>query len=311
MSLRSAAGATLAGIAGRFRGRRTIAGLQDDERVDGKHCLVTGANTGLGRAIATELARRGGRVLMAGRTYDLDARDRIRAAAGSTDVLLERLDLADLASVRAFVEHQERPFDVVVLNAGVVPRSARRTVDGFEEGFQVNFLANFELVNGLLEAGAIPQGNSARIVFVSSESHRSAEAIDWDAVGELHDYGVTGAVREYGRTKLMLTTYAAELDRRLRGAVAVHALCPGAVNSRLAREAPAWAQPLLTLAFTLFFRAPEVAAEPVLVLACGRALEGRTGVYLHVMEEKPMAPAATDPEQGRRLWRACERLLIP
>ena len=311
MSRRSATGATLTGILDRFRGRRTFPPLDHRDRVDGKHCLVTGANVGLGRAIATELARRGGRVLMAGRTYDRAARDRIRAEADSRDVHLERLNLADLASVRAFVDRQRRPFDVVVLNAGVVPRRARATVDGFEEGFQVNFLANVALVNSLLESGAIRERSGARIVFVSSESHRSAGPIDWQTLGEIRAYGVSGAVREYGRAKLLLCTYAAALGRRLADRIAVHALCPGAVNTRLAREAPAWSRPLLALAFALFFRSPEDAAEPAVALACARELEGRTGVYLHVMEEKPMADLAIDPGEGEHLFRACERLLNP
>jgi NAD(P)-dependent dehydrogenase (short-subunit alcohol dehydrogenase family) len=310
MSQQSATGATLAGIANRFRRKRPIGVLDEDDRVDGKTCLVTGANAGLGKAIATEIARRGGRVIMAGHTLDESARDDICGRSGNSEVSLEYLDLADLASVLDFVDRQRgQRFDISVLNAGVVPRNARRTIDGLEEGFQVNFLATFLLVGELLSAGVIPKKEHARVVFVSSESHRSADAIDWQTFGEFRDFGVSGAMREYGRAKLLTCTHAAELARRLDGDVAVHALCPGAVNTRLAREAPVWSQPLLKVAFTLFFRSPEAAATPAVYLSCARSLKERTAIYLHVMEEKPMAPLATDPTEGAALWRACNELL--
>jgi NAD(P)-dependent dehydrogenase (short-subunit alcohol dehydrogenase family) len=314
----SAVRATLAGIADRLTSRRQPLPLRDTDRLDGKTCLVTGANSGLGKAIAAELGRRGAEIVMAGRTLDEAARDEIRRAAGHERVELEHLELGRLESVAAFCRRQaelDRRFDVTVLNAGIVPRASRRTEDGFEEGFQVNYLANYALVRGLLEGGRIEGRPAAppRIVLVSSDSHRSAAALDWERFGAFAEYGMAGAVAEYGRTKLMLQTLAAELARRLapggRVDIAVHSLCPGAVKSRLAREAPAWAKPLLWLVLAAFFRSPERAAESAVALCCASAYEGRTGVYLHQTTEKAPAPHATDPENGRRLWEASAALL--
>ena len=86
--------------------------------------------------------------------------------------------------------------------------------------------------------------------------------------------------------------------------VAVHHLCPGPVNSNMAREAPAWAKPLLKPIMSLAFNSPEVAAEPVTYLACAASMEGRTGTYLHMLKEKPCSELALEPAAGKAVWDA-------
>ena len=124
---------------------------------------------------------------------------------------------------------------------------------------------------------------------------------------------MSGSLSEYGRSKLLLSTFACELTRRLiRGEdidVSVHSLCPGPVNSGIAREAPALILPLLKLIFFIFFRSPKKACEPVIYLCCSGSLEGKTGVYLHIAAEKEPSPSATDPENGKKLWKASEQLV--
>jgi NAD(P)-dependent dehydrogenase (short-subunit alcohol dehydrogenase family) len=316
----TAAGAVVTGIVDLFKKHERIGTLKDDDRIDGKVCLVTGANSGLGEAAAVGLAERGGEVLMACRSGHPDAGERLKRRSGSSRIRMYQLDLSDLASIRSFcgrMEDEALKADIVILNAGVVPKQARRTVQGFEEMFMVNYLANFYLVNTLIAKRIISSG--ARIIFVSSESHRSAREIDVDGFGEFRDYGMTGSVAEYGYSKLLLTSYAAELARRLsrngdgrkvtEEDIAVHALCPGPVNTRIAREAPLWIKPVLKLIFAVFFRSPRKAAEPLLYLACSKAIEGETGIYLHLMRRKDISGEAADPEKARRLWRSSEELL--
>jgi NAD(P)-dependent dehydrogenase (short-subunit alcohol dehydrogenase family) len=323
--------ATLSGILDLFRRRERIGRLEEWDRIDGKTCLVTGANRGLGRAVSVELARRGGRVVMACRSGHPHAAEEVRAASGSARVEMAYLDLADLDSIEHFAAEMRRAgrsFDIAVLNAGIVANRARRTVQGFEEMFAVNYLANFLLVTKLLENGTIPvlpasqdggdqEGTSGggipRLVFVSSEVHRSAPPIDFDGLGVFHEYGMRGAMSEYGMNKLQVSTFAVELSRRLENdgqpRAAVHQLCPGPINSDIAREAPGWIKPLLKVIFLLFFRSPRRAAEPVVFLCCSQAIEGRGGIYLHLMTEKAPSPRALDEEAGCRLWQASERLL--
>jgi NAD(P)-dependent dehydrogenase (short-subunit alcohol dehydrogenase family) len=323
--------ATLSGVLDLLRRRERIGRLEDGDRIDGRTCLVTGANRGLGKATAIELARRGGRVLMACRSGHPHAAERVKAASGSALVEMAYLDLADLESVEAFTEEMQREgmrFDILVLNAGIVPAGARRTRQGFEEMFAVNYLANFLLVKRFLERGIVSnryagaagsgdgsalQGPLPRIVFITSEVHRSAPQVDFDTLGAFREYGMRGSMREYAVNKLLVSTFAVELSRRLKEAgrprAAVHQLCPGPVNSGIAREAPAWIKPLLKVLFWLLFRSPGRAAEPVVFLCCSRAIEGRSGIYLHLMTEKAPSAEALEEEAGRRLWQQSERLI--
>jgi hypothetical protein len=112
---------------------------------------------------------------------------------------------------------------------------------------------------------------------------------------------------------MSLLTLCWELDRRTN-AGGVHragffALCPGAMNTGIARDAPPLARPLIQGVMRLFFQDPAAAVEPVLYLSCSRAMEGRSAVYLHKMTPKDPDARATDPERGRALWEASEALL--
>ena len=110
----------------------------------------------------------------------------------------------------------------------------------------------------------------------------------------------------YGHYKLLMTTFACELSRRLnpdnKTAYSVFALCPGPVNSNIAREAPKIFQPLLKLTFSIFFRSPEKACEPILYLATSKDVEGKPLDYLFLMSRKDMDPKATSPSNGKVLW---------
>lgn len=327
---RNAALATLTGILDRFSRKDRIPALHEDERLDGKRCLVTGASSGLGKAIATELARRGAHVVLACRSGIPEAGEDIARASGSDRIEMIHVDLADLRSVHALADSlakSGRPLDRVVLNAGLMAKQARRSAQGFEIMFAVHFLANRLLVERLLVDGVISptaadsEADAPRIIFITSESHRSADPIDWDHFGEFVDYGLTDGMKQYASSKLHMCTFAWELARRLdaesgeagksagRRAVAVHAVCPGPVNSNIAREAPTWLAPVLRAVFGVFFQSPERACEPAVFLTCARSIEHRQNVYLHMMREKTPSPSAVDPGEGARLFVASDQLL--
>lgn len=318
--------ATLNGIVDLFRKKERIGELSDDERLDGKTCLVTGANSGLGRATAIQLARRGARVILACRSGIPEAGEDIARESGSALIEMVRLDLSDLASVHACCDElksQGVSLDRVILNAGVVPKKPLRTRQGFEMMFGVHFVGNMLFLKRLLTDGVIPNRRFCttpqqtlsipRIIFVSSETHRSGTPIDLDTLGEMVDYNAMGSIAQYGHSKLVMTTWLQELARRLQDEqgveVGVHCLCPGPINSNIARDAPAAFKPLLGVVMKLLFASPEKACEPVLYLCCAQALEDRTAVYLHLMTEKPAAAQALDRDLAARLWERAEHLI--
>ena len=307
---RTPLGATLAGIRDRL-GRRDGLVL-GDQRLDGLHCLVTGANRGLGKAIATGLAERGGIVHAACRSL-LD--ETIADVGAHGEVRGHRLDLADPRSVDGLVRRLADDgvrLDRVILNAGVVPRSSRTTPAGLDILVHVNFLANVQLVDGLLAAGVlVPADPPPRVIAVGSESHRDAPIrLDLDAP---RTYGTRQVVAEYGASKALLHAWTVELGRRLWAdegpRVGVHHLCPGAVASGIAREAPALVRPPLDVAMKLFFQSPEQAAVPILWLCTAPELDERTLCYLHMREEKAPADAVADPPTGAALWDAAHEVL--
>jgi NAD(P)-dependent dehydrogenase (short-subunit alcohol dehydrogenase family) len=269
-----------------FSRKDPIGELSEADRIDGKVCLITGANSGLGKAAAVELARRGGRIIMACRSGIPEAGEEVKRLSGSRDVEMIHLDLSDFNSIKeccAELRSRGVTIDRALLNAGVVPKEARRTAQGFEEMFGVNYLGNFMLVTTLLADGTIPNRKWAgydsrskedsplqrgstnrthppnrivqengthhndlrnrsalghqitdevktlgrpRIIFVSSETHRSAQPPDIESLGSCEDYTIRKSLARYGQMKLLLQTFAVELTRRFSDAdgidVAVH-----------------------------------------------------------------------------------------
>jgi len=312
--------AVVTAIYDRFSHHGMLPPLSRDARVDGKTILVTGANSGLGKAIAVQLAQRGAHIIMACRSGHPDAGEEVKRLSGSNKVEMLYVDLADLDSVnRLCDEMRDRniKLDIAIMNAGLMPLNARRSPQGYELMFAVHFLANRLLMERWLQDGVITPSddgrNVPRIIYVASEAHQSADPINFDRLGEFEDYGMRDGMKHYGRTKLLLCTFAAELSRQLNpdGQVraAVHSLCPGPIASNIARESPSYIKPILGPIMRWLFRSPEQAAEPVVYLACDPAMGERTGVYLHMMREKAMSPLAANPDNGRQLWQRSAALI--
>jgi len=309
--------ATLNGIFDLFKKQIPIGVLQANERLDGKTCLVTGANSGLGFAIATQLAERGAHVIMACRNDIPHAGIEVAKLSGKKHVEMLFVDLSDLQSIDNFVAQlleKSIQIDICIFNAAVVPKGSLKTSSGFDQMFLVNYLSTFKLANLLLDEKIIvPNATQApRIIFVSSESHRTQQQIDVEQLGVYENYTMGKVIALYGYYKLLMNTFATELSRRLnadRTNVSVFALCPGPINSNIARSAPTIFMPLLKLIFALFFKSPTNAAAPVLYLACAHSLQNTTGLYLHLMQQKMMDDKALDAISGKKLWEKSEALL--
>ncbi|MYR07334.1 SDR family NAD(P)-dependent oxidoreductase [Gordonia sp. SID5947] len=194
----------------------------------GRRAVVTGATNGLGMATARALAQAGLRVVLAARNVEL-GEQRAREFGGDCEVL--PLDLADLASVRAFADALDGPIDYLINNAGVFPHQHRRTADGFELGIGTNFLGPFALTNLLLPR------IERQIVSVASDAHRGAREIDPEDLDLIRTRWTPP--RSYARSKLAVMLWGLELDRRLRAVgspISMMLTTPGWVASNISNK---------------------------------------------------------------------------
>ena len=305
--------ASLAGVKDFFSKQKLQEQLKETDRADGKTCLITGASSGLGFALAVDLAKRGARVIMACRSGIPEAGEKVKSASGSTRVEMIPLDLSKLDSIHDFVEILKQKNihpDVTILNAGVALPKARKTESGQEEMFLVNYLSNFILVNLMFSNGIIrPKLNEAnipRLIFISSDSHRGSSYIDFEQFGKYEDYGVSKGISYYSYYKLLLNTLAAEYSRRINNGdirVAVHVICPGPVHTNIIREAPWALRKILGGIFSLVFRSPDVASKPVVYMAISDDYNNKTLEYLHMFNPKEMDEKVYLPEEGSKLWK--------
>jgi NAD(P)-dependent dehydrogenase (short-subunit alcohol dehydrogenase family) len=281
----------------------------DLKDMSGTVCVVTGANSGIGKATATELARLGARVVMVCRDErrGRDAQAEIQAVAelahpSQSDPV--DLRIADL-SVQEEVYHLGETIradydrlDVLVNNAGVFLESREETEDGIEKTFAVNHLAPFLLTHLVLPrlrdtAGRVGE---ARIVTVSSKAHRGYSI----NVGDINAEQSYSALQTYGQSKLANILFTHELARRLRGeGVLANAVHPGIVNSSLWRGS-GWISRIARL-FSWLYKHPEEGARGVVYLAASPEVE-ETGQYFDGTEVVNPSPEAYDEKAAARLW---------
>jgi retinol dehydrogenase-12 len=274
----------------------------DTGELSGRTFLVTGANTGIGRATAAGLASQGGRVYLACRSADKGraAAADIAAATGNDGVTFLPLDLGDLASVRACAEQflaRDEPLHVLINNGGVAGQRGL-TADGFELAFGVNHLGHFALTTALLDrlAASAP----ARVVTVSSDAHYQATGIDFETVRR-PTATVTG-MREYAVSKLANVLFTQELARRLDGrGVTAYALHPGVVASDIWRRVPWPVRPLIKLRMIT----PEQGARTSLWCATSPEVADASGRFYDESRERAASAVAT-PELAGTLWQRSE-----
>ena len=266
----------------------------------GKVYIVTGANTGIGRVTAGELARRGGQVFLAGRSEARTAPvvEEIRRATGNDKVEFLPLDLADPASVRsaagAFLA-RGLPLHGLVNNAGLAGQRGL-TKEGFELGFGTNHLGPFLFTLLLLDR--LKQSAPSRIVNVASRAHHRARGIDWEALRR--PTASAGGLGEYSVSKLANVLFTKELARRLDGTgVTTYALHPGVVATDIWRELP-WG--LRHLA-TLLMISPEQGARTTLHCATSPEAATQSGLYYDRCKVVHTSRIAQDPTLAAELWR--------
>ena len=271
--------------------------------LDGRSYLVTGGNTGIGRATVAGLAGRGAQVYLACRSAEKGraAAAEITTATGNPAIRVLPLDLARLDSVRscaAAVRELGQPLHGLINNAGLPGRRGRQTADGFELAFGVDHLGHFALTTALLDC--LTAGAPARVVTVSSGAHFQAPGIDFGAL-QRPGRSITG-LPEYAVAKLCNVLFSQELARRLTGTrVTTYVLHPGVVASDIWRRVPWPARPLLTRRML----STEQGARTSLFCATDPAVAAASGRYYENCGERPPSPVAT-PELAAELWQRSE-----
>ena len=267
-------------------------------RMNDRVFVVTGANSGIGKATALGLARLGGTVVMACRdaTRGEAARQDIIRESSNPHVALMIVDLAREASTRALADEFQRTYprlDVLINNAGVYTSHREMTTDGLERQFEVNYLSGFLLTHLLLDL--LKKSAPSRIVNVSSSAHMGGTIRFEDLQGERR----YGGFRAYNQSKLAQVLFTRELARRIEGTgVTVNACHPGVNRTNLAMGGSS----VVVRFVKMFLKSPEKGAETPIYLATSPEVEGISGKYF--VRNQVLAPSARaqDPAVARRLF---------
>jgi NAD(P)-dependent dehydrogenase (short-subunit alcohol dehydrogenase family) len=278
--------------------------------MDGKICMVTGANSGIGKATALGLAQLGATVVIVSRDRARGeaARDEIRAKSGNTNIDLLLADLSSQQSIHQLAEQYRQRYThlhVLINNAGAFNLSRRVTIDGMEMTFAVNQLAPFLLTNLLLDV--IKASVPARIVNVSSDSHE----VGYIKLEDLQSEQGYRPMRTYGQSKLAVVLFSYELAHRLEGTgVTVNCLHPGFVATNIAQgNLPPVLRPVTKFILSIFGISPQEGAKTSIYLASSPEVEGVTGKYFVKSIPKRSAQISYDTSLQNRLWEESANLV--
>eukprot|EP01116_Phalansterium_solitarium_P016714 TRINITY_DN3948_c1_g1_i1.p1 TRINITY_DN3948_c1_g1~~TRINITY_DN3948_c1_g1_i1.p1 ORF type:complete len:311 (-),score=58.89 TRINITY_DN3948_c1_g1_i1:82-1014(-) len=299
-----------------FGGSSTAEEVSQGVSLVGKHVVVTGANSGIGKETARILAKRGATVYVASRNERLgrEAVEEIKKTSGSDLVKFMQLDLASLASVRKFSEEfhaLDVPLNILVNNAGVMATPESKTADGFETQFGTNHLGHFLLTMLLLDR--LEEGAPSRVVNVSSEFH-------FRGTGDYSDYNFEKTPYNpwfaYGQSKTANILFSNEFNRRYSSTgITANSLHPGVIATNLMSSylgngvlRSIWDN---VVALTPMFKSIPQGAATSVYCATSPALEGVGGKYFNNCNEEPARPHARDSEAATKLWELSKRLVGP
>lgn len=275
--------------------------------MQGKTVLITGANSGIGFATATALARMGARILLVCRDAGRGAGALTAVADVATEVAPKLLlaDLSSLQQVRSLAADLHRQFpkiDVLINNAAGMFSERAQTVDGIERTIATNHLAPFLLTNLLI--GLLKAGGGGRIINVAAES--PLKTLDFSNLQGERRYGFLDA---YFRSKLATIIFSIDLARRLEGSgVTVNSMSPGPTRTRFGDNMTGLPA-LFPLVLKRLFPGPETGARTLVYLASSAEVEGVSGKFFLRQRARKAKPVTSDREVAARLWRISAELV--
>lgn len=290
--------------------RNRFRSWSSDVTLDNKTVIITGANTGIGKHAATDLAKRGARIIMACRDMEKAnaALKEVIEASGNQNVVTCRLDLADTKSIREFAEKintEEKQVNILINNAGVMVCPYGKTADGFEMQIGVNHMGHFLLTYLLLDL--IKSSAPARIITVSSMAHKWG-AINLEDINSEKSYDKRKA---YSQSKLANILFTRSLAKRLEGTgVTTYVLHPGVVQTDLWRHLSKPEQAVMWMARP-FTKTSVQGAQTTIYCAVAPELDTESGKYYSDCAPANCTQAALDDDMAQRLWElSCKMLSI-
>ncbi|XP_007253600.1 retinol dehydrogenase 12 [Astyanax mexicanus] len=283
-----------------------IKSWSSDIRLDGQTAIVTGANSGIGKETARDLAKRGARVILA-------CRDMVKAEQAASEIIREvgvssvvprKLDLADTRSICEFAEliyNTEKSLHLLINNAGVAFSQYATTEDGYEMQFGVNHLGHFFLTFLLMDL--LKHSAPSRVITVASLAHFMGK-IEFEDLNSEKNYH---PVKAYVQSKLANVLFTRELAKRVEDlGVTVCAVDPGMVNTAIIRHMKKSFQ-FLVKSFAFMIQTPAEGAYTSLY--CALTPDLPTGCYYSNCAQVPCSRAASDDATAARLWAASCHLL--
>jgi len=269
-----------------------------------KNVIITGITSGIGTAIALDLAKRNYKINLVARTEESGniIKDLIYKKTENNDVHVYNCDLSLQTEIHEFVNNfkkQNNGLDILINNAAIIPNKKTITKEGNEMQFAVNYIAPYLLSRLLLNL--LKNNTPSRIVNISSTAHTGGNlnVTDFQKLNEKYN------MRGWGRyldTKLQLTIDTVELSKELEGTgVTCNAVHPGFVNTNLGRQfTPKYMRPLNKL-LGLFILSPKGGADPIIEAACSQEYENITGKYFHRFKQKEASKKVFDNNVSSKL----------
>src|SRR2546428_5176792 len=281
--------------------------VPDRTTMKDKVVMITGANSGIGKAATLALAKMGATIVMVARNAEKGeaARSEIIRESQNNSIDLLLADLSSLESVRQLATEFQKKYPklhILINNAGLFNQRRHVTTDGYENTFATNYLAAFLLTNLQLEQ--LKASAPSRIINVSSVGHYKGH-INFDDLNLEKEYG---GWKAYGQSKLALVLFTHELAKKLQGTgVTVNAVHPGTVATNI------WTRPFGPVGFImalpkLFMTSPEKGAETIVYLASSPDAKGLNGEYVEKLKVKKSSDESYNEEIAQRLWDVSAKL---